>query len=235
MANLPSNIEPLYSITVTCCYCEQDFQTSRVRPSLKKAIRRDTDFCAYYKDENPDFYVVRVCPSCGFSSTENSVDKLTPVQRKLFAEKIETRWKPRDFGGARDWDAALETYKLALICAQTIGDKQRIIASILHHIAWLHRYKSDEEQEQRFIQYALDSYVKVYEQEGVRGGDARLLYLIGELYRRVGNFNEAVKWFSRLVNDQKIVDAAMIRAAREQWAELREQMQEERQEAADGK
>jgi hypothetical protein len=36
-----------------------------------------------------------------------------------------------------------------------------------------------------------------------------------------------VKWFSRLVNDQKITDAAMIRAAREQWTVLREQMRGE--------
>jgi hypothetical protein len=59
------------------------------------------------------------------------------------------------------------------------------------------------------------------------GNDARLLYLIGELNRRTGNFSDAVKWFSRLINDQRIMDAAMIRAAREQWALLREQMRGE--------
>lgn len=36
-----------------------------------------------------------------------------------------------------------------------------------------------------------------------------------------------MKWFSRLINDQRITDAAMIRAAREQWALLREQMRGE--------
>ncbi|MBE0341881.1 DUF2225 domain-containing protein, partial [Paenibacillus sp. 28ISP30-2] len=48
--------------------------------------------------------------------------------------------------------------------------------------------------------------------------------LIGELHRRTGNFNEAVRWFSRVINDKNIMDAAMIRASREQWAVLREQM-----------
>lgn len=220
-----SELIPLYSIKVICSNCEQEFETSRVRPSLKKAIRRDADFCSYYRNENPDYYVVRVCPACGFASTENSADKLTDRQRKAFAEQVGSRWRPRDFGGPRSWETALETYKLALICAQSIDDKERIIASILHHIAWLHRYRGETEQEQRFLRYALDEYIKVFEREGVAGSDARLMYLIGELNRRVGQFNEAVKWFSRVVNDQKIMDAAMIRASREQWSLLREQMQ----------
>lgn len=224
-------LEPLFSIKVSCCNCEQEFMTSRVRPSLKTAIRRDADFCAYYKDENPDFYVVRICPHCGFASTENSVDRLSDAQRKAFNEQIGSRWQSRSFGGKRSWNEALETYKLALLCAQAIRDKERLIASLLQHIAWLYRYKGDTVQELRFLEYSLGSYINVFEQEGVSGGDARLMFLIGELNRRIGRFNEAVKWFSRLVNDQKIMDAGMIRAAREQWALIREEMQEQGAEA----
>ncbi|AIQ20335.1 hypothetical protein H70357_29235 [Paenibacillus sp. FSL H7-0357] len=218
---------PLYSIKVICCNCEEEFSTSRVRPSLKRAIRRDADFCSYYKEENPDYYVVRVCPKCGFASTENSADKLVDWQRKAFNEQVGTRWKTRDFGEKRSWELALESYKLALICAQSIKDKDRIIASLLHHIAWMYRYQGDSAQEQRFLRYSLDEYVKVFENDGMGGNDARLMYLIGELNRRIGEFHSAVKWFSRLINDQRITDAAMIRAAREQWALLREQMRGE--------
>ncbi|AIQ43555.1 DUF2225 domain-containing protein [Paenibacillus sp. FSL R7-0297] len=218
---------PLYSIKVVCCNCEHEFSTSRVRPSLKKAIRRDADFCSYYKDENPDYYVVRVCPKCGFASTENSADKLVEWQRKSFEAQVGRRWVTRDFGDKRSWEVALETYKLALICAQSIKDKERIIASLLHHIAWLYRYQGDMVQEQRFLRYSLDEYVKVFENDSSGGNDARLMYLIGELNRRVGDFAMAVRWFSRVINDQRIVDAAMIRASREQWAILREQMRGE--------
>lgn len=73
----------------------------------------------------------------------------------------------------------------------------------------------------------MDEYVKVYEKDGIAGNDARLMYLIGELNRRIGEYSVAVMWFSRLINDQKIMDAAMIRAAREQWVILREQMRAE--------
>lgn len=222
-----SEIIPLYTIKVTCCNCEHEFLTSRVRPSLKKAIRHDADFCSYYKEENPEYYVVRVCPKCGFASTENSSGKLADWQRKAFNEQVGSRWKTRDFGGKRNWEAALETYKLALICAQCINDKERIIASHLHHIAWMYRYQGETALEQRFLRYSLDEYVKVFENDGMGGNDARLMFLIGELNRRVGEYPTAVRWFSRLINDQRIMDAAMIRAAREQWALLREQMRGE--------
>ncbi|MCK8489298.1 DUF2225 domain-containing protein [Paenibacillus sp. MBLB2552] len=217
-------LEPLYQIKVTCIHCENEFSTSRVRPSFKRATRTDTDFCGYYQKENPDYYVVRVCPSCGFASTENSASRLTDRQNALFEDAIASRFNKKSYGGHRDWDTALETYKLALICAQTIGETDRIIASLLHHIAWLYRYQSNVEQEKRFLEFALEAYIRVYENEGVGGSDARLMYLIGELYRRVGNYNDAVKWFGRVINDKRIVDAAMIRASREQWALLREEM-----------
>ncbi|WP_438349165.1 DUF2225 domain-containing protein [Paenibacillus sp. FA6] len=219
-----STLEPLYTIKVTCLNCDHEFKTSRVRPSFKKAVRTDADFCAYYKNENPDYYVVRVCPKCGFTSTENSATRITENQKKLIKTQINVRWIERDFGGKRDWDTALETYKLALLSAQTIGDSQTIIASLLQHIAWLYRYKGEHEQEQRFLKFCLDSYIHVYENEGIGANNARLLYLIGEINRRVGNFNEAVQWFSRVINDKNIMDAAMIRASREQWTVLREQM-----------
>lgn len=217
-------LEPLYQIKVTCIHCQNEFSTSRVRPSFKRAVRTDTDFCGYYQKENPDYYVVRVCPSCGFASTENSVSRLTDRQNALFEEAIGSRFNQKNYGGHRNWDDALETYKLALICAQTIGETDRIIASLLHHIAWLYRYKTNVEQEKRFLEYSLEAYIRVYENEGVGGSDARLMYLIGELYRRVGKYNDAVKWFGRVINDKRIVDAAMIRASREQWALLREEM-----------
>lgn len=223
-------LEPLYQIKVVCLHCESTFSTSRVRPSFKRATRVDTDFCGYYRAENPDYYVVRICPSCGFASTENFSPKLSEAQRTKFKQEISDRFIKRDYGGQRDWENALESYKLGLLCAQTIGEKERIVASLLHHIAWLYRYQDNKEQELRFLKYALDSYIRVFETEDTNGSDARLMYLIGELHRRIGEFNEAVKWFSRVINDKRIMDAAMIRACREQWAAVREEMMNQGQE-----
>lgn len=217
-------VEPLYQIKITCPHCEQQFQTSRVRPSFKKATATESDFNILYKQVNPDYYVVRVCPSCGFATSENFSEGMTSLQKSDFRNRLGDSWTSRDYGGERSWSDALQTYKLALLCAQIKQEKDRIMAGLLHHIAWLYREKGDTEQEQRFLQFALESYVRVFELEGVDVNNARLMYLLGEINRRLGNYHEAVRWFSRVINDKKILDSSMIRASREQWVQIREDM-----------
>ncbi|MBH5317483.1 DUF2225 domain-containing protein [Paenibacillus sp. GSMTC-2017] len=222
-------MEPLYESKISCICCETVFITTRVRPSFKKATAVDSDFCGHYaKGTNPEFYVVRVCPKCGFASTENGFSSLSEVQRKSYYERIGNNWRGQNFSGERSIEEAMMSYKLALLTAQVTDSKDRVIASILHHIAWLYRYQNNETEEKKFLTFALEAYIRVFETEGISLNNAKLMYLIGELSRRTGEFNEAVKWFSRVVNDKKIVDAAMIRACREQWQLIREESEARR-------
>lgn len=223
-------IDPLYKIQVQCQVCDHHFETSRVRPSFRKGVSTDSDFCIHYKDPelNPDFYVVRVCPRCGYAFSENFSGQWTEAKKQEFHEKVTANWTSKDYGGRRSLEDAIETYKLALLSAQIKQESERVIAGLLHHLAWLYRYQQDDENERRFLRYALESYLKVYEFESDDINNARLMYLIGELYRRLQQYEEAVKWFSRVVNDQKIFDSAMIAKSREQWKLAREEMKRER-------
>ena len=111
-------VEPLFSVKVNCIYCEIEFSTSRVRPSFKKATKTDTDFGIHYKETNPEYYVVRVCPFCGLATTENFSDKITKAQRSEFEDKVKVNWSMKDYSGERNWDEAMQTYKLAFgMCA----------------------------------------------------------------------------------------------------------------------
>lgn len=217
-------MNPLYEVKNTCMVCENAFNSPRVRPSFKKTINRDTDFCGYYKDVNPEYYVVRVCPFCGFATTENFSDRITPRQKEIFYEKIGSQWKMKEYNGERTWEEALQTYKIALICAQVKDEKPRVIAGLLHHIAWLYREKGDKDQEDKFLEFALQAYIDVFEKEQADVSNARLMYMMGELSRRLKKYNDAVKWFSRVINDKRIMDGGMIKACREQWAQTREDM-----------
>lgn len=226
------NMDALYQIRVECPCCEQTFQTSRVRPSFKKPVARDSDFCLHYRDDaaNPEYYVVRVCPYCGFAFSENSVKTLLEHQRRIILDKVTSQWKFKDYGGPRTWEDALYAYKMAVACGQLIGEKDRVMAGLLHHIAWMYRYRKDEAQEKRFLELALEAYTRVYEQESDALDNARLMYLLGEINRRLKRYQEAIRWFGRVINDHKIMDAAMIQASREQWAVTREDMLAENQE-----
>ncbi|OCT16650.1 hypothetical protein A8709_08220 [Paenibacillus pectinilyticus] len=217
-------VEPLYEISVTCTYCTNTYKSKKVRPSFKKATKSDSDFCLHYNEINPDYYVVRICPFCGYAHTENFSESWSPAQRAVFQEKVALNWSMRDYCRERTWEDSLHCFKLALLCAQIKNEKSRVVAGLLHHLAWLYRSKGDKEQEERFLSFALDAYVNVFETEGMDLNNARLMYLMGELNRRLKRFPDAIKWFSRIINDRKIMDAGMIRASREQWITTREDM-----------
>ncbi|TXK84855.1 DUF2225 domain-containing protein [Paenibacillus sp. N3.4] len=226
-------VEPLYEISITCTYCTQSFKTMKVRPSFKKAIQTDADFCIHYKDVNPNFYVVRICPFCGYAHTENFSQTWKPAHKSIFQEKVAENWTMRDYCGERNWESTVQTFKLALLCAQIKEESSRVVAGLLHHLAWLYRSSGDWEQEKRFLAFALEAYIHVFETEGMDINNAKLMFLIGELNRRLSNYNEAVRWFSRIINDRKIMDAGMIRASREQWVATREDMLASRLELPD--
>ncbi|UHA74654.1 DUF2225 domain-containing protein [Paenibacillus sp. 481] len=219
-------IEALFQIDADCPYCEHTFKTSRVRSSFKRPYKMDSDFCPHYKEDrpNPDFYVVRVCPKCGCASTEHATKRWLPHQRVAFEAKVAKQWQSREYGGERSWEIALETYQLALVTAQAISESQRVIAGLLHHMAWLFRYRGAEELEKRYLQFALDAYINTYEQEWRDQNDAKLIYMIGEMHLRLSQYNDAAKCFARIIHDKRIMDASVIRAAREQWVVMRERM-----------
>lgn len=222
-----SEVEPLYELSTTCPACGHSFRTSRIRPRFKKAIRVDSDFCPHYSnpDLNPDYYVVQVCEKCGCGTTEHASKHWSEQQTKLFKETVAAQWKPHAYGGARSWQEALETYQLALITSQAIKESQRIVAGLLHHIAWLYRYKENVEQEQKYLKFALNAYLAVYERESIELNDTKLIYVTGEIHRRLGEYGDAAKCFAKIIHDKRVMDAAIIRSAREQWAVMREEMQ----------
>ncbi|AVF22845.1 DUF2225 domain-containing protein [Paenibacillus larvae] len=227
----PTQIEPLYKIEITCLNCNETFTTMRVRSKFKRTIKKDTDFCGYYQGVNPDHYIVRVCPNCGFAGTEHFSEKFTPEEKEDFKRKVTDRWQPKDFGRKRTGEDALECLKLALLCAQIKQESDKVISGILHHLAWEYRRQGKEEEERRFLRFALESYKRLYEIEPFDPHNVKLMYMIGELNRRLGEYNEAIRWFSLVVQDKKIMDSAMIRASREQWdlvcEEWKEQLGEE--------
>ena len=230
-----SDVEPLFNLTATCPACERDFQTSRIRPRYKKAISMDSDFCPHYVDPslNPDYYVVQVCEHCGCGTTEHALKQWSDWQHEEFNKRVSSQWQPRSYAGERSWKVALETYQLALLTAQTIKESHRVIAGLLHHIAWLYRYQGDEAQEQKYLRFALYAYLSVYERESQDLNDARLIFITGDLHRRLGEFSEAAKNFAHIIHDHRIMDAAMIRAAREQWMIMREEMKAQQLEIPD--
>lgn len=193
--------QKIYNSSLTCPVCDKIIEVTKVRSKAVKVSFRDTDFCVHYEDINPLFYEAWVCEHCGYASLSDSFDKIGYKDAKLIKEKISSKWNQRSFKGEREIDEALQAFKLVLYNAQLIRVKSSELAKICIRIAWLYRLKKDP-KEREFLGYALKFYGDTYENEKMpvdKLDDSTCAYMIAELNRRTGNFEEAVKWFSRLV------------------------------------
>lgn len=211
----------LYQKEVSCAVCDTEFKTSKVRVSKCRVEKRDEDFCTYYEGENPIFYDVWVCPLCGYSAVENSFHELNEWQKDRVKKYISAKWGKKSYGNERGIKEALECYKLALYCGQVIDIKDSIMASVCLRLSWLYRMQGDTAAERGFLEHSIGFYTEAYKKEPFPIGkmnEPTLMYLIGELYRRIDKYSEAVKWFNRVVKHPlRHEKPAIEKMARDQW------------------
>lgn len=219
-----SLLEPLYDKKVHCLFCEKAFTTKKVRSRYIKPTRVDSDFCPIftYGDPNPLYYYVMICPQCGFSFTEDFADYFSQATRDRINKEIANKMdKNTDYCGARDFDKAIRTYKLGIYFAQLANEKHIVFAHICLRLAWTYRGKDNTEEEFRFLKLALNEYEKTFmnsDFDPEKIPELQVLYMIGELNRRLGNYSEAVKYYSTVTeHDDRSRYMKYVNLAREQW------------------
>jgi len=83
------------------------------------------------------------------------------------------------------------------------------------------------EQENRFLKLAIHEYSESFSTEDYKGSkvsEVRILYLLGELSRRVGNVDQAVKYLSMVIEKQRnTTESKLIEMAKNCWQEIRNQ------------
>lgn len=224
---------PLYDKKYECLMCKQPFTSKKVRSRFVKVTHYDTDFCPTYSSEeaNPLFYYVKVCPHCGFSFSEDFQPYFAPGTKEVIMQKVCEQWVSQDFGGERNVNSAIQTYKLAAFCGTLKKEKHIIISGLYMRLAWLYRSLENKEQERRFTNLALKEYMDSYmadDYKGTQVTEVRMLYLIGELSRRIGNIEQAVKYFSKVIENQKsTTEATTVEMAKERWYEIRDMQKEQ--------
>lgn len=218
---------------LSCPVCEISFQTTKLKENKKvNIIKKDTDMCTYFSGENPYFYEINVCPFCGFSFSDKFKQKLNSAQINNFTEVFSQQWKQHDYGGQRDANQAIQTYKIALLSGKTIGLKASALASICLRICWLYRLLENREEEKRFMKFAVEFFEKAYEEEELNNDDeninpAVLVYLLGELNYRLDNYEQTVRWFNIAISKYSKdpdVKKHMTDMIRDRWLEIKDKV-----------
>jgi uncharacterized protein (DUF2225 family) len=123
-------------------------------------------------------------------------------------------------------DDAIATFKLAIYTAELRNAKASLIAGLCLKLAWLYRFAEDK-QENVFLEHAMEKYLEAFDKEELPFGNLNgisVMYLLGELSRRLGKLNDAIAWFGKAVSSpERGSNPRIERMARDQWALAKEQ------------
>lgn len=218
--------ESLYTKKVICPVCDKQFLSMKAKLNSCKVEKKDEDFCTHYVDLNPMYYDVFVCPICGYAASENSFGDLTETEVNLLRNAFIGRIVARSFCDERSLEDAIAACKLAIYTAELREAKASILAGLCLKLAWYYRF-ADDKQEEVFLNYALQNYLKAFDNEEFPIGNLNgisMMYLLGELSRRIGNYSDAIVWFGKAVASPERGDNPRIeRLVREQWILTKEQ------------
>lgn len=210
--------EVLYTKELSCPVCGHKFAQTLARSSLCVVERRDSDFRVQYRNCNPNWYAIIVCPECGYASSKSIFGEVRPEEKEalkgvLLGEQVV------DLTGKRSLEQVGESYRRAIACTEVRSLSPALLAALYLKAAWVYREMGETEQEHNLLKRSLESYLEAYDHEQEPFGKmslAELTYLIGELSRRTKRYEEAVIWFSKVV-EMDDVRPNTLRLAREMW------------------
>lgn len=231
-----TELKPIYDSETTCPVCDSKIKVTKVRSKFIRLLKHDDDFCPYYESINPVLYEAWVCSNCGYAAHNTVFDKVTSSGRNAVLEKITKNWTSREFTGERDYERALEAFKLVLYNLQVREAPYSEFAKICLRIAWIYRYMGNKAEEERFLKYAYDYYKKSYTRETSKNSaldEYTCIYIIGVLAKRLNLTTEAVQWFSRLISfasdprEKDKIKPILLENARDQIHQIRSEMHEQ--------
>ncbi|MDD3224200.1 MAG: DUF2225 domain-containing protein [Clostridium sp.] len=199
---LPEDL--LYDKTVLCPVCRNKFKARALKKFSYRIVDKSSDFFINYSAEklNPYFYDVWLCNSCGYTTMKTDFEKIRASKKELVIKNISSKWRPKDYPNVYDENIAIERFKLALLTYTIIGAPNYMKAMNCLKIAWVYRILKDNENEVSYMEKALAGFNEAYIKEDfpMYGMDRfTLMYLIGELSRRLNKEDESLIWFSNVL------------------------------------
>jgi hypothetical protein len=212
----------IQQIELECPVCRRRFASHAVTSTNSFGGKR-TDFHECAIGTQPLPYLVHTCVRCGYTGGD-----------RAFVEEVEVtpEFRDRVWGelapfARRTHATASERYEVAARVAEWRGLDSAHVAELLLRAAWCCVDEGDVEAERFFRRKAAWAFEGALESwDGVPREDrAVFTYLVGELWRRVGDLRRAHAWFDRVEGEvvdwttQRWVAAAaeQQRAAPREW------------------
>jgi uncharacterized protein len=178
---------------ITCGFCGKKFKDN----VLLSPDVMNTESRTYFGKEDTLHYLCHSCPHCGFTEYDHGVT-LNDEEKAGIKGFLTNYGKDHQYNNL----SAIEKYEIIANIASIRKQPLLIVASLYQRAAWMADDAKDAASGKKFRTEAISSYVKALEKKEIDEKKVpATTYLVGELNRRAGNFNEALKWFDRVKPD----------------------------------
>jgi uncharacterized protein len=177
----------------TCILCGSTFMDDVLERS-GTIDGQDSDFRVRTTGLQPLSYMIHNCPRCGFMDYAHT-DRLSDEQKKNIEAYLEAFRQERPAGPL----SQVEQYE-TLAGIQSVLHKPEVdIAEAYLKASWSADDAGDTAKSRELKEKALRCFAQALESESVSPMEIPVVtYLTGELYRRLGRFDEALQWFGKV-------------------------------------
>jgi len=180
---------------ILCPLCHTTFET-RIIESVITFKGRETDFRIHAQGIDPLPHFAIICPNChyvAYSMDDPLDDRLVEfVQSTQYSQPLENE-KVLDFS-----EPSTKHVLLARIFEHQTESNEKIAREYLS-AAWLARSLNKREDEKEYQRLALNHFVNAEKNQEVSEDQINIIrYLIGEINRRLGDFQNALAYFSKV-------------------------------------
>jgi uncharacterized protein (DUF2225 family) len=182
----------------TCPLCGNMFD-SQLITSTNSFGPLHSDFYREASGMQPICLFVHTCPNCGYTGFEGDFGQqsFSPEFTRLVAEVITPEVKAITLDGKRKIDTN-GNYYLAALCAQWRGASALELGRIYHMGAWCFRVRGDKDKENFFLARAAEQFEKALAAgQPPKDMYAMYAYIIGDIYRRLGEAGRAKEWYGK--------------------------------------
>lgn len=216
----------LFDKIFTCPVCDSEFHTKVVRTGRIKLVSQDTDLRPKYSMVDSLKYDAVVCPKCGYAALSRFFKFMLPAQAKMIKENISANFKGLSNSGSfYTYDDAIARHQLALANTVVKKAKDSEKAYTCLKLAWLCRGKAEslpketpdyenqikqlQQEETELLANAYDGFMSAFSKEDfpMCGMDeTTTTYLIADLARRIGKYEESSRWVSKVLTSRSASD-----------------------------
>ncbi|MDB5254348.1 MAG: hypothetical protein JWL80_414 [Parcubacteria group bacterium] len=188
-------------IELRCPVCEKEFQSEKIVDKIP-VYRLKTDLHPQILGgPSPFQFMIHTCPECGYTKTADGFKQEPQTYANIaLVMFLESEVTPR-FRWLNNSITASEKYEAYAKIREFEGAGPRIIADHFLAAAWCCVEEGDTEGERYFRRLAAQKYhdaLASFDEMEIAETFA-ITYLVGELWRRVGDNNKALVWFNKVL------------------------------------